>query len=34
MGRYGTGLAVLIISTGIMALFGSISWVGKKAKVI
>jgi hypothetical protein len=32
IGRYGTGLAVLIIFTGITALLGSISWVGKKAK--
>ena len=34
IGRYGTGFAVLIIFTGATALFGAVSWVGKKAKVI
>jgi hypothetical protein len=34
IGKYGTQLAVLIIFTGITAIFGSISWVGKKEKVI
>lgn len=34
IGGYGTDFAVLIIFTGITALFGSVSWVGKKAKVI
>lgn len=34
IGGYGTGSAVLIIFTGITALFGGVSWVGKKTKMI
>jgi MFS family permease len=34
IGGYGTGFAVLIIFTGVTALSGGVSWVGKKAKVI
>jgi MFS family permease len=34
IGGYGTGYRVAIIFTGITALFGGVSWMGRKAKMI
>lgn len=33
-GGYGTGYMTVIIFTGVTALFGGVSWVGRKAKMI